>query len=65
MRVTGRSCEGNAKAQKHRTASAISGGSMAAERLYRTSGTLIPVFPVLWGGLQDRGPLLALCPFFL
>ena len=27
--------------------SAISGGSVAAERSYRTSGTLAPVFPVL------------------
>ena len=26
--------------------SAISGGSVAAERSYRTSGTLAPVFPV-------------------
>ena len=45
--------------------SAIPGGSVAAERSYRTSGTLTPVFPVLGGGLQDRGPMLALCPFFL
>ena len=30
--------------------SAIPGGSVAAERLYRTSGTLTPVFPVLGGG---------------
>ena len=56
MRVNGRSCEGNAKAQKHRTASAISGGSMAAERLYCTSGTLTPVFPVLGGGSARPGP---------
>ena len=27
--------------------SAISGGSVAAERSYHTSGTLVPVFPVL------------------
>ena len=27
--------------------SAISGGSVAAERLYGTSGTLAPVFPIL------------------
>ena len=48
--------------------SAIPGGSVAAERSYRTSGALTPVFPVPWGGgggLRDRGPMLALCPFFL
>ena len=48
--------------------SAIPSGSVAAKRSYRTSGTLTPVFPVLGGGgggLRDRGPMLALCPFFL
>ena len=30
--------------------SAIPGGSVAAKRSYRTSGTLTPVFPVLGGG---------------
>ena len=30
--------------------SAIPGGSVAAERAYRTSGTLTSVFPVLGGG---------------
>ena len=46
--------------------SAIPGGSVAAEWSYRTSGTLTPVFPVPGGGgLRDRGPMLALCPFLL
>ena len=49
--------------------SAIPGGSVAAERSYRTSGGLTPVSPVLGGGggggLRDWGPMLALCPFFL
>ena len=43
-------------------------GSVAAERLYPALGTLTPVFPVPGGGgggLRDRGPMLALCPFFL
>ena len=35
--------------------SAISGGSVAAERSYRTSGTLAPVFPFL--GLPSTGAL--------
>ena len=64
--MTGQSREGSARAQKYRTA--IPGGSMAAEQSYRTSETLTPVFPVLGGGgggLRDRGPMLALCPFFL
>ena len=45
--------------------SAISSGSVAAERLYRALGTLTPGFPVPGGGLRDRGLMLALCPFFL
>ena len=44
--------------------SAISGGSVAAERLYHTSGTLAPVFPYL-GSPSTGGPMLALFPFFL
>ena len=47
--------------------SAIPGGSVAAEWLYHASGALTPVFPVPGGGggLRDRGPMLALCPFLL
>ena len=44
--------------------SVISGGGVAAERLYRTSGTLAPVFPFL-GSPSTGGPMLALFPFFL
>ena len=36
--------------------SAISGGSLAAERSYRSSGTLTPAFPVL-GGVCKTGAL--------
>ena len=39
--------------------SAIPGGSVAAERSYRTSGTLIPEFPVL-GGVCKTGALCLL-----
>ena len=49
--------------------SAILGGSVAAERSYRVLGTLTPGVPVPGGGggggLQDRGLMLALCPYFL
>ena len=47
--------------------SAILGGSMAAEQLYRALGTLTPGFSVPGGGggLRDRGLMLALCLFFL
>ena len=38
------------------TIPSISGGSVAAERSYRTSGTLTPVFPVL-GGVCKIGAL--------
>ena len=43
--------------------SAILVGSLAAERSYRALGT--PEFPILGGGLRDRGLMLVLCPFFL
>ena len=43
---------------------AISGVSMAAERSYRTSGTLVPVFLFL-GSPSTGGPILAPFPFFL
>ena len=45
--------------------SAILIGSVAAERSYRALGTLAPGFPILVGGLWDRGLMLVLCPFFL
>ena len=44
--------------------SAISGGSVAAERSYRTLGILVPVFLFL-GSPSTGGPMLALFPFFL
>ena len=44
--------------------SAISGVSVAAEQSYRTSETLVPVFPFL-GTPSTGGPMLALFPFFL
>ena len=44
--------------------SAISGGSVAAEQSYRTSGTLAPVFLFL-GSPSTGGSMLALFPFFL
>ena len=52
--MTRQSREGSARAQKYRTA--IPGGSMAAERSYRTSETLTPVFPVLGGGGGSSRP---------
>ena len=56
--VTGEECEGP-EVPYHRLLF-----PMAAEGLYRTSGTLTPVFPVL-GWSKGWGPMLALCPFFL
>ena len=44
--------------------SAISGGSVAAERSYRSSGTLAPVFLFL-GSPSTGGPMIVLFPFFL
>ena len=46
--MTGRSHEGSARAQKHR--------SVAAERSYHASGTLTPVFPIPGGGSARPGP---------
>ena len=37
--------------------SAIPGGSVAAERSYRVSGALTPVFPVPGGGVCETGAL--------
>ena len=47
MRVTGRSQGEYEGPESTAPSSAISGGSVAAERLYRTPGTLAPVFPIL------------------
>ena len=47
MRVTGRSRREYEGPESTAPSSAISGGSVAAERSYRTPGTLPPVFPVL------------------
>ena len=44
--------------------SAISGGSVAAERSSHTSGTLAPAFLFL-GSPSTGGPMRALFPFFL
>ena len=47
MRVTGQSRGEYEGLESTALSSAISGGSVAAERSYHTSGTLAPVFPVL------------------
>ena len=62
MRVAGGHVRGVRGSSSTVPSSAISGGSVAAERSYRISGTLTPV---LTGGFKGRGPMLALCPFFL
>ena len=54
--MTGQSREGSARAKKHRTVSAILGGSVAAERSYHALGTLTPGFPVPGGGSARPGP---------
>ena len=47
MRVTGGHRRGVQGSRSTAPSSAIPGGSVAAQRSYRTSGTLAPVFPVL------------------